>query len=357
MNPMKPMKMVPFIRLLILAVLTGAAIAACQRRTHDGAVDPTHSSSSVLADCRTILHELGETDVCGQPQKIVALGPYMLEYLLALDIQPAGFADFFMFHHGDYDNPSQQIPFLGKRVTSQPANVGGAYSPSIEAILKVQPDLIVGTAENATQYDTLSEIAPTLLLEWGDPKGSLGAIAQAVDRTEQAERVWVDTEQQITTARQRFAPRVATHPQVLLLSASRLREINLGNSGHGHCSSLIEALGFQLIAPPGFDRSNADPLLSISLETLPQLNDADLVILLGSNFNELKQLDGTNNFETHQLAQLKQAWQENAIAQSLDASQSGQVYFIPAYLCLGLPGPLGAELYLKELQTQLLPNG
>ena len=42
-------------------------------------------------------------------------------------------------------------------------------------------------------------------------------------------------------------------------------------------------------------------------------------------------------------------------AQSLDASQAGRVYFIPAYLCAGLPGPIGTELYLEELKEQLLP--
>ena len=52
---------------------------------------------------------------------------------------------------------------------------------------------------------------------------------------------------------------------------------------------------------------------------------------------------------------MKQAWAKNAIAQSLDASKSDRVYFIPAYLCLGLPGTIGTELYLEELERQLLP--
>lgn len=143
-------------------------------------------------------------------------------------------------------------------------------------------------------------------------------------------------------------------PKFVLLSSSQLQEIYLGNSAHGLCSSLIEELGFQLVSPPGFDDSKPDSLVPISLETLPQLNDADLVILLGGNLSELKQLDGTNNFEEHQLSNLKQAWKKNAIAQSLKASQARRVYFIPAYMCLGLPGSIGTELYLKELQKQLL---
>jgi len=88
---------------------------------------------------------------------------------------------------------------------------------------------------------------------------------------------------------------------------------------------------------------------------LPQLNDTDLIILFGTNFTELEPGGGANSFEDHQLSGLKQAWEENAIAQSLDVSKAGRVYFIPAYLCRGLPGPIGTELYLDELREQLLP--
>lgn len=339
-------------RLLALAILASFAIAACQGRTDNAAVNSARPSAG--ADCRTIQHEMGETEICGQPQRIVVLGPYVLEPLLALNVQPIAFADHIMLHQGEYDNPSQQIPYLGERITQPLANVGLAYSPSIEALLKVQPDLILGTDSNADQYETLSKIAPTLLLKWSDTEKTLRAVAEAVDRSKQAEQLLTETNQQIAASRETFAPVVAAQPKVLLLSSSQLQEINLGNSAHGRCSSLIEELGFQLVAPPGFDDAT-EALVPISLETLPQLNKADSIILLGSNFGEPNQLHGTNDFEKHQLADLKQAWQENAVAQSLSASQAGRVYFIPAYLCLGLPGSIGTELYLNELKQQLLP--
>lgn len=61
-----------------------------------------------------------------------------------------------------------------------------------------------------------------------------------------------------------------------------------------------------------------------------------------------------DRFEEHQLTDFEQAWEKNALAQSLNASKAGRVYFIPAYLCLGLPGPIGTELYLNELREQML---
>lgn len=347
------------IRLLALNLLTAFAIVSCQAPANQPS---NNAGTTVVSDpngCRTIQHKMGESEICGQPQRIVVLGPYVLEPLLVLNVQPIGYADHIAFHQGDYIDPSQQIPYLGDQITQPIANVGLAYTPSIEAILKVQPDLILGTdVMSSSHYETLSNIAPTLLLDYYDTAGSLRAIAQAVNRTEQAEQRLTQTQQQIAAAREAFAPLVTSYSQVALLNSPDLQTIKISTTNtDGLCSSLIEELGFQLILPPGMDQNNSRPAIPISLETLPQLNDADLVILLGHNFRDLKSLDSMDRFEEHQLSKLKQAWETNAIAQSLNASKAGQVYFIPTYLCSGLPGPIGTELYLEELKEQLLaPN-
>lgn len=117
------------------------------------------------------------------------------------------------------------------------------------------------------------------------------------------------------------------------------------------CHSLPQELGFQIVSSPKLDRPKANQPVPISLEALPQFNEADSVIVLGHNFDKQKEPD---NFNRYQLSNIKQTWKNNAIAQSLDASSSGRVYFIPAYLCLGLPGTIGTKLYLEELEQQLL---
>ncbi|NET10236.1 MAG: iron-siderophore ABC transporter substrate-binding protein [Merismopedia sp. SIO2A8] len=335
-------------RVLIPAFLS----AACHTIVADPLKQPEVTSPSSLppADCRSIEHQAGKTELCGQPQRIVTLGPSALEHLLALEMQPIGFSDHVAFHQGDYDNPRQQIPYLGSHITQPLINLGVAERPSLEAILKAEPDLIIGTEFQSAQYEVLSEIAPTIVLNREASTESLTIVAQAVDRTEQAEALLIGTEQRIVSTRETLAPVIASHPKVLLLVATQLQEIVLGQS-HPSCSSPIEAMGFQLVSPPTLDNVTPDVWTPISLETLPGLNDADLVIILGAN---LSSLEGNDNFEDHQLSGLKQAWEENAIAQSLDASKAGRVYFIPVYLCAGLPGPIGTELYLKRLQKQLL---
>ncbi|BAU12329.1 hypothetical protein LEP3755_28580 [Leptolyngbya sp. NIES-3755] len=344
------MKIVAFTRLVTFALLTMIAIVACQGDVRHLSIE----SSSPLPNrshCRTVKHESGETSVCGQPNRIVALEPYALEPLLALGIQPVGFADHIAFHRGDYANPSQQIPYLGKQMTRSLVNLGLDSSPSIEMILKLKPDLIVGLHQNnAAQYATFSKIAPTVLINYGETEANLKTIAKAVDRSKQAEQVLAETQHSIAIARETFAPLATTHSKVLLLSASELHEMSL-ESPMDACGSLIKTLGFQLMALSEAANSNASKFLS--LEALPDLNAANLIIVLGSNFSD--QLKG-EDFATHQLFKLKQAWKTNAIAQSLDASKSGRVYFIPVYLCRGLPGTIGTQLYLNELQKQLLSD-
>ena len=349
------MKLISSGRFIAFMIAIAVVIVSCQGISTSLRDNSTQTANSIRTSCRNINHVMGQTEVCDQPQRIAVLGPYLLESLLALNVQAAGFADHVSFHQGDYDNPTQQILYLGDRVTQPMANIGIAYAPSIEAILKVKPDLILGLdIQNARQYQTLSSIAPTLILKWTDPDMNLRAIAQAVNRSEQAEQILKETKQKIATARQEFASFVEFAPKLLLLNSSELRDVFLVTNRNGLCSSLLKELGFQLMFPPNFPQDSPAPLIPISLETLPQLNQADSVILLGNNFSKPNQLKQANNFEDHQLASLKQAWSKNAIAQSLNVSKSGKVYFIPTYLCLGLPGSIGTDLYLNELKKQLL---
>jgi len=342
-----------------LTIALTLVIIACQRNpalVQRNAVSVPSTATS--ASCRTIAHAVGETKVCGQPRRIVVLGPYVLEPLLALGVQPVAFGDHVAFHQGDYNHPREQIPYLGQYISQPLANLGLAYSPSLEAILKVQPDLILGTdLNNAAQYGIFSQIAPTLLFKYDTPEANLKAIAQVVNRTEQAEQLLQKVKQNVVAARNAFAPLVERHPKVLLLSSAGLREIYLSDTPPSLCNGLLKELGFQLFSSTELRKlSVTGPRTPISLEVLPQLNSANQIILLGYNFSSLNHADGDHTFTTHQMADLKQAWASNPITQALNASQTGHVYFIPAYLCLGLPGPIGTELYLNELQQQLLPT-
>lgn len=341
------------IKQLTLAVFVAGATVACQGIA-EGPMPEQAAQLLDQADCRTVAHSLGETEICGQPQKIVVLGPYLLEQVLALGEQPAGYADHMVLHQGDYTDPARQIPYLGDRVTTQPVNVGLAYQPSIEAILGVQPDLILSPDYNASQYATLSGIAPTLVFDVAGGQTHLQEIGQALNQGDRAQALVAATENRVKAAQAEFAAVVAEHPDVLMLSSGDAQTFSLISSSNSFCGALVKELGFQLLYPSGLQEAEIRTPAEVSLEALPELNGADSVILLGFNWDIPMQSTAGSEFTSHQLNRLKQAWANNAIAQSLNASKAGRVYFIPAYLCLGLPGPIGTELYLDELKTQIL---
>ncbi|MBE7385513.1 MAG: ABC transporter substrate-binding protein [Leptolyngbya sp. SIO1E4] len=355
---------------LVLIVLTASLVVGCglAANHHDSGDDSAGDAAtqSQTSDCRVIDHDVGETEVCGEPQKVVTLSLHMLDLLLSLDRQPAASTMTLNLHRGDiFDNPARQIPYLGDRLTTQPVNLGNDHTPSLEKLSALKPDLIIGEAgRNAGQYDLLSQIAPTLLWQDRTDKGkwqvSLRDLATALGQGEKAETVIQQVETRIADARADFADVVATHPNLLLLGANTLDEGFLVVEPDSYLGELLSGIGFQLIPPPPATLDAANPLMSI--EALPTLNDADTIIVLGWNADvseELENFDSstdesaTQQVEVHQGQAIQQSWQANDIAQSLTASQENRVYFTTFYKWNGLNGPMGAELIVEELRQFL----
>lgn len=338
------------VRLLLLSGLVAVSLTACNLKSGTPAASETRSTN-----CQTVQHAGGKTQICGTPQRVAVLNPKMLDLLLSLDVQPIGYAEVFSNRQGNFDQPEQQIPYLGKRITQPIANLGISGEPSLEAIARLQPDLILGdSAGNKEEYTQLSQIAPTLLFEyvghdkWQEP---LQTIAKVLGRTEQAQAVIETQRQQIETARQTLAPIVKAYPTVLMVASEQFQPIDLVTSVD-FCGGLLEDLGFQLVALS--EDEPQDITQNISVETLPQL-DADLIIVQGHHVAGMSRIENASNFNSSQLQTIKQTWNANPITQSLRASKENRVYFIPTYICRGLPSPIGRQLVLEQLQAQLSP--
>ena len=356
---------------LVLSILTASLVVGCSLvvNHNDPGDGPTRDASihSLTPDCRLIEHDLGETEVCGEPQKIVTLSLHMLDLLLSLDRQPVASTMTLNIHRGDiFDNPAQQIPYVGDRLTTQPVNLGDDHTPSLEKLSALKPDLIIGEASrNADDYELLSQIAPTLIWQNRTDKGkwreSLRGLAGALGQNEQAEAIIQQYEDVLNNMQTDLVDVVAKHPKLLVLGANRLDEGFLVVNPDSYLGELLSGIGFQLIPPPPAAPDAANPLMSI--EALPTLNDADTIIVLGWNADVDEGLEdadssgdesATQRVESHQVQAIQQNWQANSIAQSLTASQENRVYFATFYKWNGLNGPIGAELILDQLRQFFL---
>lgn len=145
---------------------------------------------------------------------------------------------------------------------------------------------------------------------------------------------------------------VKAYPKVLMVSSQQLNSsINLVTP-LDFCGGLLEDIGFKLATVSNSTPTNITQ--PISVEILPQI-DADLIIIQGYDIVELSRIKNTNSFAETQLESVKESWKTNTLAQSLSASKKNRVYFLPTYICLGLPSPIGTQITLKYLQEQLLP--
>jgi iron complex transport system substrate-binding protein len=105
---------------------------------------------------RTVRHAMGETTIAAPPQRIVTLDPSELDAAVQLGFAPVGTAEY-----GSYNLPDYVLQAVeGIEV------VGTTAQPDLEAIIGLQPDLILSSKlRHGELYDTLAGLAPTVFAE------------------------------------------------------------------------------------------------------------------------------------------------------------------------------------------------
>ena len=328
------------LRLSLVAVLTALVVAACGNNPKVSNRDT--APAKMNSSCQVVQHKLGETQICEQPQRIIALDPHVLDLMLSLGVQPAGYAEVNYLASKNSGEIIKQIPYLGSYVTSNPISVGTREQPSLEAILRLEPDLILRDWPNSSLYAKLSKIAPTLFFrnepdkyQWQQGLLTLG---QVLEREQRARQVIEEHNQRIATARSELRS-LTRDSEVLLLSMSGSERIEVF-ADETFAGALLQDLGFKLVTPEGLQASSSE--IPISLETLPQLN-ADRIIVMAS---------GQSNVE-----KIEKVWQQNPILRSQPAFQAGQVYFVDYQLWSRIRGPIATKLIIKQIRSLFLePN-
>ncbi|AFY88041.1 periplasmic binding protein [Chroococcidiopsis thermalis PCC 7203] len=319
----------------LLVILTFLTIAACYGRTTQQMAFTSAQAST--SSCQVIQHISGKTQVCGQPQQVVALSPPLLDIMLALGVQPLAYAEVDLFTRRKFDKPEAQIPFLGKYITTKPINLGSRDRPSQELLLWLKPDLILGEPEyNKNNYHLLAKIAPTLLFriqEKDDWQQHISAIARALGREERAKQVIAEYKQQITQTKAALAPIAAQQRRILVLGFGRLIADSFVLDPEEFVCGILQELGFEIITVGSREQER----FSLSLEVLPQI-ETDVILVLPSGNNTI--------------ANAQQQWSENPILRSLSADRGGKVYFTDFQLTR-IRGPIAAETFVNRMREIL----
>lgn len=265
-----------------LSLLVIVLIAACNRapQSHTS-VTPAASSASAT---RTVTHLLGTVEIPANPQRIVAISPCVLEATLSLGVQPVG---------GSHWNWQQ--PYL-KELVDTIENVGWIPNPSLESILVLKPDLILGVSYQEAEYEQLSHIAPTVLVNEqgsGSWKELFKQTAEVLKKTEAANQVLDKYYKRLKTLNQQLNGKA----QDLQISVAAIYQgqINLYFKDH-FPGTILEDAG--LSRPVSQNRNSKDISIvgsnTLSRERLQDL-DGDILFLIdnsnhAANQEKLQQL-------------------------------------------------------------------
>jgi len=142
-----------------VVVAAGVGVAFAAMSMNGSTVTDTASTNS-SDNTRVIKHVMGETEITGTPERIVALEWSASENLLAMGIQPVGVADL--------ERMKEMLRPEG--LPSDIAEVGTVEEPNFETISELEPDLIIGEKMSSSpHYDQLSTIAPTVIYDNAPP--------------------------------------------------------------------------------------------------------------------------------------------------------------------------------------------
>jgi len=290
------MKIKQIYKSLFIVCLVAIVTIAC----HSPSVEKPPSDN-----CRLIQHKLGETCVPNEPQRVVVLDRGLLANAIALGVQPVGSVR--KATVSGFEFPV----YLQGKVDDSLESVGTQTQPNLEKILQLQPDLILGF-KFGIDYDKLSQIAPTVIIEWEDTahwKEHFQVAAEAMGKTEKAEQLLADYNRRIEELKAAIES-----PEQLEISLAYIGgnapfiRSDLKNSFPG---SILEDVG--LGRPPSQDIVRQRYQIEVSPEMIPSL-DADVLFLFAVNDEQGEKT--WNKLKNHPI------WQK------LDVVKNEQVYLV-----------------------------
>ncbi|MGI5505079.1 ABC transporter substrate-binding protein [Lentzea sp. CA-135723] len=160
---------------------------------------------------RTVKHAMGETKLEKKPERVVVLDTGELDNVVALGIKPVGIA---------YPDGAPAMPsYIGDK-GGTPENVGSTNNLNLEAITKLNPDLILGSQLRAEAlYPKLAAIAPTVFsvrpgYVW---KENFLLNAAALDRQADAAKMLEDYTKKATETGDAVEKKLGVRPTVTAL--------------------------------------------------------------------------------------------------------------------------------------------
>lgn len=256
------------------------------------------------------------------PQRIVAMSPTIVELMYAVGATPVGRPS-----SANFPEQAAALP-----------DFGTSYQPSAEAIVAMQPDLII--ADALIQGPTIEDLArlgvPVFAIEvdsFEEVLHGLRVVGALTNRAEAAEQKVTELETKLDGIEAKIP---AEKPKVLIVVGAGPTQVFAARSD-SYAGSLVELLGAENVAASEPETFRLPGFGEYSLEKIVQA-DPDIIIAISP---------GQPNVTT-------QALSRSPVWSSLKAVQNNQVHEVSPTVYIEAAGPR-VSLILDELPRLLYP--
>ncbi|MEO0707257.1 MAG: iron-siderophore ABC transporter substrate-binding protein [Cyanobacteria bacterium J06649_5] len=276
----------------LVGILGFSLMTSCGNHRSEG----ISSGEQPAGECQIVQHELGETCVPNDPQRVATLSLYTLAHAISLGVKPIGST------HIDNWYPA---PYLEEKLNGIDAL--GNERPNFEKLLSLKPDVVVGLDWDEAIYPTLSEIAPTVLDDWGGTENwqvHLDLVAEVLGKQEEAEQAWAHYYKRIEELKEAIGNRYNGKTISLAFVAPG---VIFSETKGSFSDSILKDIGLQ--RPTAQDVVVADSQLQFGEESL-DIADGDFLFIGGLTRDEK---DKIQELEQQPLWQKLRAVQENHV--------------------------------------------
>ena len=276
-------KLIPI--LLTVLILCSAILTGCSSTPETNSSEPASTVSSEgqsesVAYPITVSHIYGETVIESKPQRVVSIAWENSAAPLALGVTPVGVSEAnygLVTEHKIHPWTDEAFQSLG---VDSPHVFNDTDGFDFEAISDAEPDLILAVNSSMTQeeYDTLSEIAPTVAypekpwqVSWRD---SALIASKAIGMEEEGKKLVEDTEKLIAEKAAEYPALAGKKAIFCWISPDDLSTFSIYLPGDSRADYLND---FGLELPDSIRelaQTTSDFYINVSRENADQLSDA-----------------------------------------------------------------------------------
>ena len=327
------------------AVALAAVLAACSSESSTGSGASDGGGSGSGADGATTLeHAFGTTELPAEIDVVTTVAWANHEVPLALGVVPVGMA---AANFGD-DNDDGVLPWVEEKLQELDAETPVLFDETdgidFEAVADTAPDVILAGYSGLTQeeYDTLSEIAPTIPfpeVAWGTSwRDMITANAAGMGRAEDGAALIAELEGEIDET-------VAKHPAIAGKSVMFLTHVDTTDlstvnfyTAHDTRTMFFEDLGMTIAKSVQDASAETEEFSSsVSAEQADVFDDVEIIVTYGD--------------ET-----LVEALKGDPLLSQMPAVANGAVVHLPSDSPLGTaanPTPLAISYILEDYLVEL----